>query len=115
MIRSIKNRNISFSISTHNIKYLLGTLVALVIADGYITQFLVREGLGLESNPFLEPFVSEWYFLVVKALGALFCALLLWDIFRKWPKLGMAVIPCLTTIFTAIVYWNLSIFFVSLG
>ena len=107
--------NISYSISTRKIKYLLGTLIALVITDGYITQFLVREGLGHESNPILGPFVSEWYFLVVKALGALLCALLLWDIFRKWPKLGMAVIPCLTAIFTAIVYWNLSIFFVSLG
>ncbi|MFC1917241.1 DUF5658 family protein [Chloroflexota bacterium] len=109
------NHNISHSISTRKIKYLLGILVALVIADGYITQFLVSEGLGLESNPFLEPFVSEWYFLVVKALGALFCALLLWDIFRKWPKLGMTAIPSLTAIFTVIVYWNLSIFFVSLG
>ena len=108
------NHNIGYSISTRKIKYLLGTLVALVISDGYITQFLVREGLGFESNPFLEPFVSEWFFLVVKALGALFCALLLWDIFRKWPKLGIAVIPCLTVIFTVIVYWNLSIFFISL-
>ncbi|MFC1945653.1 DUF5658 family protein [Chloroflexota bacterium] len=109
------NHHINYSISTRKIKLILVVLLSLVISDGYITQFLVSEGLGLEKNPFLEPFVSEWYFLVVKTLGALFCALLLWDIFRKWPKLGIAAIPCFTVIYTVIVYWNLSIFFISLG
>jgi len=108
------NHNFSYSITTRQIKYLLAALVALVIADGYITQFLVREGFGRESNPIVEPFVSEWYFLVIKALGALFCALILWDIVKKWPALGMAVIPCFVVIYTVIVYWNLSIFLISL-
>ena len=35
-------------------KYLLGTLTALVVLDGLISHVLVRYGLAQEGNPFLH-------------------------------------------------------------
>ena len=99
----------SYSVEIRQIKYLLGTLVALVISDGLITQFLVVEGLGYESNPFLVTLVGEWNFLAIKLLGAFLCAFILWDIYRKWPKLGLIASLFFTILYTGIVFWNLSI------
>jgi len=94
-------------------KYLLGTLMALVISDGLISQFLVRSGLGREGNPLLETLVGEKNFLAIKALGAIICVLILWDIYRKWPKLALTATCCFVVVYTGIVFWNLAIFFTS--
>jgi len=93
---------------------LLATLVILVISDGVITQFLIRGGLAREGNPLLEPLVGTGGFLVVKVAGALICALIMWDIYRQWPKLALTSCSCLVVAYAGIVLWNLSIFFVSL-
>ena len=105
----------SYSVGTRQIKYLLVTLVALVISDGLITQFLVRKGVGYEGNPFLATFVGEWTFLAIKVLGAFLCAFILWDIYKKWANLGRIAIPFFVIIYTGIVFWNISIFFMYRG
>ena len=50
------------------IKILLGLLVVFVIADGLITQLLIRDGLAREGNPFLQPLVGEPGFIILKAV-----------------------------------------------
>ncbi len=45
------------------IKYLLGLLVLLVVADGLLTQLLIKDGKAREGNPFLQPIVGEDIFL----------------------------------------------------
>lgn len=103
----------SYFSSTHGIRYLLAALIALVVSDGLITRFLVSRGLGQEGNPFLQTLVGETNFLVIKVLGALLCALILWDIHRRRPKLALISSWCFVVIYAGIVLWNLYVFFIS--
>lgn len=90
-------------------KYLLGLLVALVISDGLLTQFLVTNGVAREGNPFLEPIVGEDVFMVLKVVGALLCALILWDVHRRFPKVALISTSCFVVGYGVIVLWNLSV------
>ena len=91
-------------------KYLLGFLVALVILDGVLTQFLVDGGLARESNPFLQPIVGDIGFIVLKIVGALLCALILWDVYRHFPRVGVIAAWVAVIGYGGIVLWNSSLF-----
>ncbi len=91
-------------------KYILGLLVALVIADGFLTQFLISDGLAREGNPFLQPIVGDVGFLALKVAGALLCAIILWDIYRRYRKVALIATSCFVVVYAGIIVWNLSIF-----
>jgi hypothetical protein len=91
-------------------KYLLGILVAFVILDGLLTRFLVDGGLAREGNPFLQSFVGENGFIALKAAGALLCALILWDIYRRFPRVALIATWCCVAFYTGILLWNSSLF-----
>lgn len=92
------------------IKILLGLLVVFVIADGLITQLLIRDGLAREGNPFLQPLVGESGFIILKAAGALLCAFILWDIYRRFPRVAVIATWCFVAAYGVIVLWNSSLF-----
>jgi hypothetical protein len=91
-------------------KYLLVFLVALVVLDGVVTQFLIVGGGVREGNPFLQPLVGKTAFLVIKILGALLCALILWDIHRRFPRMAVITVWCGIIGYGAILLWNCSLF-----
>ncbi len=93
-------------------KYLLGLLAGLVILDGLLTYFLVRSGIAREGNPFLSRIVGEDNFMVLKVVGAILSVLILWDIYRRFPKLALISTSCFVVIYGAIVIWNFSLFFI---
>ena len=97
----------------HQMKYPLGALVALIIADGIISNFLVTSGLGREGNPFLQSLVGEQNFLIIKVVGALLCALILWDIYKRRPKMALISSLCFVGFYAVIVCWNLSLCFMN--
>lgn len=103
----------SYFAGSYRIRILLGTLIALVISDGLITKFLMTHGLGLEGNPFLQSWVGEEKFLVIKVAGALLAALILWDIWKRHATLSFIITSCFVTLYTLIVFWNLFAFCVS--
>ncbi len=43
----------SYFAGNRQMRLLIGTLFALVVSDGLISQFLVTNGLAREGNPFL--------------------------------------------------------------
>jgi len=92
------------------IEYLLGTLLSLVIADGLISQFLIKSGLGQEANPFLKVLVMENDFLVIKMCGAILCVIILWNIARRLPRLIFIFSACFVGLYTAILFWNIAVF-----
>jgi hypothetical protein len=98
------------SIRLRRTEYLLGTLLSLVVADGLISQFLIKGGIGQEGNPFLRTIVTEGNFLIVKMCGAIICVLLLWNMARRLPRLIFIVSICLVSLYTAILFWNIAIF-----
>ena len=91
------------------IKYLLGALVGLVTLDGVLTEFLVGEGLAREGNPLLQPLVGEVGFMVLKVAGAVLCACILWDVHRRFPRLGIIATSVAVGGYVLIVLWNVSI------
>lgn len=92
-------------------KYLLISLVILIISDGLITNLIVRSGMAQEGNPFLRTIVGGGHFLVIKVAGALLCALILWDIYRRWKRLALVSCACFVACYAGIVIWNLSFLF----
>jgi hypothetical protein len=97
----------------NKIKYLLGLMVGFVVLDGWLTQILIENGIAREGNWFLQPIVGEIGFILLKAVGALLCALILWDIYRHWPKLAMVATWCAVSFYGAVVLWNTSLFLIA--
>ena len=94
-------------------KYLLGLLVIFVVLDGLLTQGLVNGGLAREGNPLLRPLVGEAGFIVLKVVGALLCAFILWDIYRRFPRVAIIATSCFVVAYGVIVLWNSSLFILS--
>jgi hypothetical protein len=94
------------------IEYLLGTLLSLVVADGLISQFLIKNGLGHEGNPLIRVLVTENNFLVIKMCAAIICVIILWNIARRLPRLIFIFSACLVGLYTALLLWNIGVFLV---
>ena len=92
------------------VEYLLGTLLSLVVADGLISQFLIKNGLGHEANPFLKVLVMENDFLIIKMCGAILCVIILWNIARRLPRLIFIFSTCFVGLYTAILFWNIAVY-----
>lgn len=91
-------------------KYLLGILIAFVVADGLITELLVSGGLAREGNPFLAPLVGDIGFIILKVVGSLLCAFILWDVYRHFPRVAVIATWCFVAAYGVIVLWNSSLF-----
>jgi hypothetical protein len=100
----------------HNkFQYLLAVLVGLVLADGYLTQFLVDSGLGREANPFLGNIIDNGNLIALKLVGALISSLILWDIHRRHPRLASVSTLLCVVAYTGIVCWNIYSLIISQG
>jgi len=93
-------------------RYLLSLLGCLVVADGIISNFIVRNGLGREANPFIQSLVGQSSFIFMKLVSAIIGALLLWRVFKKHMRLGLASIILFVMIYTGILWWNLTVWFI---
>ena len=91
-------------------KYLLSSLVILVILDGILTQVLINGKNVREVNPLLQSIVGDYGFIALKVLGALICAFILWDVYKRYPRIGLAFTGCCVVFYGGIVLWNSSLF-----
>lgn len=90
-------------------KHLIIALLGLAVADALLTNALIGCGAGTEGNPMLRELAGEQSFLAIKIGASLLCGRILWQAFKKRPRLAM-----LTTLGTAVTYagivtWNTSI------
>src|SRR3972149_11585313 len=74
--------------TAYQMRLLLGSLFALVVADGLITSFLVQSDLAREWNPFLQRLVGGQQFMMVKMVGAAAIVFLLWSMYRRGAGLA---------------------------
>ena len=88
------------------IKYTLGALILLDIADGVLTNILLKKGIAREGNPFLNDIAGETGFMVLKIVGVLLAAFILWDIHRRHPRLAFWVSAVFVLVYAGIVSWN---------
>ena len=109
-IKVAENLRIYFA-GTYQIRILIGSLLAAIVADGIITEFLVFNGFAYEGNPFLQFWVLKDAFLIIKLLGGLLASLYLWDIYRRHPRVALYCCSLFLAAYTVIISWNLLIAF----
>ena len=100
-------------VGRNKMKVLLGTLISFVILDGLLTELLIARGVVREINPLLQPLVGDIGFMVLKVVGALVCALILWDIYRRFPKVASITTWIAVGGYGIIVLWNTSLFIIA--
>ena len=96
-------------VGKNKMKILLATLVAFIILDGLLTEFLLGNGLAREANPFLKPLVGDIGFMILKVVGAMLVAFILWDIYRRFPRLAAVATWVAVAGYGGIVMWNASL------
>jgi len=99
----------------HFFLLLLVFLVALVLADGVVTRFLVNNGLGSEANPFLKMWVKSDLLFVIKLVGASLAALILWTLYRTKPKMAWITASIFVGAYALVIIWNIIVFYIATG
>ena len=82
----------------------------LEISDGVFTDYAVGKEFINEANPLMDSVVSGGYFLFLKIAGALVCAVILWLIYRKYPRLAKTASSTIIIFYTAVITWNAFLF-----
>lgn len=107
------NSFMHFEVSGRRMKLLLATLLALIAADGVITNFLVGNNLASELNPLMQGLVGGNGLILVKAVGAMLGIAVLWHLYKRRPQLAMNSCLIFVVLYTGIVYWNVAMFLVA--
>ena len=92
-------------------KRLLVLLSGFEISDGISTHFLVGNRLVQEGNPLMESIVREGNFLLLKVIGVLLSVLVLWCLYKPFPKVTLIAASSVVMFYGAVMAWNLNMFF----
>lgn len=82
-------------------------LAVMVVADGVLTNLLIQKDIAREANPFLVGIAGEHGLIILKVVGVLICILILWDIYRRNPRLAFWTSSVFLLVYSCIVAWNL--------
>ncbi len=93
-------------------KYFLGLLGGLQVADGLLTQFLVGGGIVKEGNPLMEPLVLGGSFLPLKVAGAIFSVAVIYFTYRLFPRLALGAASGMVAFYSAVAFWNILVLLV---
>ena len=92
-------------------RLLLGALFALSVADGFVTRFIITQGLGSEGNFWLAGLANSDALILVKIVGTLLAISLLWLLHYRQPRPVMVVSVAVVCWYTLVVFWNILIVF----
>jgi hypothetical protein len=84
-------------------------LILLVVADGVVTNILIKKDLAWEGNPFLQGVAGGYGLIIVKVVGVLVAAGILWDVHRRNPRVAFWISLAFVLVYAAIVVWNVRI------
>ncbi len=79
----------------------------MVIADGILTNILIKKDIAREANPFLFNIAGGSGLIILKVLGVLLVVLILWDVHRRNPRTAFWTSSIFLLIYAGIVAWNL--------
>jgi hypothetical protein len=94
--------------------YLLSLLAIFIISDGLLTHALVGDSLLREGNPLMVPLVAQGNLMLLKLVGTIICVIILWDLYRRFPRLAVISTSCFVIAYGVIVFWNFGLL-LSLG
>ena len=77
--------------------------------DGFLTHSAVNGGLVQEANWLVEQAVSEGSFPLFKLVGAFLCVIILWVVYKRFPKLALLTVSTVVIFYSIVVTWNLYI------
>ena len=89
---------------------LLVSLVGLVVADGIITRFIIKNRLGVEANPVLQEWVQSDTLLIIKLAGSGLAALILWRLYLKSHRIAWILTSFFAVLYSGLVIWNIIAF-----
>jgi hypothetical protein len=89
--------------------FLLSLLVVLEAGDGICTYSAISKNLAREANPLMQNLAGTDNFLVLKISGAIICALLLWLLYRRFPRISLIASSCIVIFYAGVLTWNLNI------
>ena len=89
---------------------LLVILVVLVVTDGIITRFIIKNRLGTEANPLLQEWVQSDMLLIVKLAGSVLAALILWRLYLKSHKIVWILTSFFVVLYSILIIWNIIAF-----
>jgi hypothetical protein len=79
----------------------------MVVADGVLTNLLIRKDIAREANPLLVGIAGEHALIILKVAGVLLCILIIWDFSRRNLRLAFWTSLFFLLVYTGIVAWNL--------
>jgi hypothetical protein len=88
-------------------------LIVLNLCDSLLTRFLVNNKFAIEGNPLLKDIVGGGWFPIIKIAGVLLAGLILWDIYRRHPRLALFAMGCALSGYALIVMWNGALYLMS--
>jgi len=77
--------------------------------DGFLTHSAVNAGLVQEANWLVERVVSEGGFPLLKLIGAFFCVIISWVLYKHFPNLALLTISTVVIFYGITITWNLYI------
>lgn len=90
------------------IKVLLGLMALLQVVDGVMTDQVIGRGLMQESNVLIKSLINAGIFPIAKIVGAIFCCVVLWFLYKRFRVLALATITTVIVFYGVVVIWNLS-------
>lgn len=105
--------NVSQNIKNKYFYLLLVLLVGLVVADGLVTRFVIKNSLGAEANPFLQEWVQSDSLLIIKLAGSIIAALILWRFYRRSQKTGWILTSIFVAVYSILIIWNIIAFYLA--
>jgi len=79
--------------------------------DGVITHVFVRGGLAREGNALMSNLVYSGDFLLLKIVSVAILALVLWFIFKRFPRLAISTTAGIAIFYLGVITWNFLVVF----
>jgi hypothetical protein len=86
----------------------LGSMLALQVADAFITALAVGSSMAQEWNPLIAAHAASLIFVIVKVAGAFACAAALWLVSRRFPRVALVSTDAVVVFYCLVLFWNVT-------
>jgi hypothetical protein len=87
-------------------KFLVPMLIMIESVDSILTYSAVGKGVVNEANPVLKSFIGTENFIFMKISGSIVSSLLLWFVYKRFPKIGVTATITILIFYLIVLTWN---------
>jgi Domain of unknown function (DUF5658) len=87
-------------------KFLVPMLILIESVDSILTYSAVGKGVVNEANPVLKSFIGTENFIFMKISGSIVSSLLLWFVYKRFPKIGVTATITILIFYLIVLTWN---------